>query len=49
MKEARKWDIVEKYNEETHQKGETLPEQQQVYRIKVVTTFLRAGVPLNKL
>ena len=29
--------------------GETLPEQHRLYRIKVVRTFLLAGVPLNKL
>lgn len=38
-----------KHNEEQHLRGETLPEQQQVYRVKVVTAFLRAGVPLSKL
>ena len=45
-KEAREKDIVEslrKYNKET------LPEQQQVYRVKVITAFLKAGVPLNKM
>ena len=30
-------------------KGETLPEEQRLYRIKVVKTFLRCGVPLNKI
>ena len=29
--------------------SETLPEQHCLYRIKVVCTFLLAGVPLNKL
>ena len=37
------------HNAETHLVGETLPEEQQVFRVKVVTTFLRAGVPLGKL
>ena len=32
-----------------HLKGETLPQAQRVYRVKVVRTFLRAGVPLNKI
>ena len=36
-------------NEATHQKGETLPQDQRIYRVKVVQTFLRAGVPLSKL
>lgn len=28
---------------------ETLPKEQQMYRVKVVAAFLRAGVPLNKI
>ena len=32
-----------------HPKGETLPIDQRVYRVKVVRTFLRTAVPLNKL
>ena len=50
-KHARKRDIVEslkKYGEEAHPRGETLPEQQQIYHVKVVTAFVWAGVPLNK-
>ena len=37
-----------KHNEEQHLREETLPEEQQVYRVKVFTAFLRAGVPLSK-
>ena len=51
-KEAREQDIamaLMKYNEKEHLSGETLPEEQQVYRIKVVMAFLRAGIPLSKL
>lgn len=51
-KEAREQDIataLRKYNSEVHPRGETLPESQQIYRIKVVRAFLRAGVPFNKL
>ena len=51
-KEAREQDIAQalkKYNSECHPRGETLPESQQVYRVKVVRTFLQAGVPLSKL
>ena len=51
-KEAREQDIAQalkQYNSERHSRGETLPESQQVYRVKVVRTFLRAGVPLSKL
>jgi len=45
-------DIVEamkKHDEETHPKGESLPDEQRVYRARVVMAFLRAGVPLSKL
>ena len=30
-------------------KGETLPAEMQVYRVKVLTAFLHAAVPLSKL
>lgn len=40
---------LRKYNEDVHGRGETLPEQQQVFRVKVVKTFLQAGVPLSKI
>ena len=40
---------MKKYNEQVHGRGETLPEQQQVFRVKVVKTFLQAGVPLGKV
>jgi len=39
---------LQKYNEEVHGRGETLPEPQQVFRVKVVKTFLQAGIPLSK-
>ena len=48
----READIAEslaKYNSEVHPKGETLPLSQQVFRVKVMKTFLQAGVPLNKI
>ena len=51
-KEAGKHDIAQalkQYNSEWHSQGETLPESQQVYQVKVVQTFLQAGVPLSKL
>lgn len=51
-KEAREMNIadaLQKHNEEVHLKGETLPDGQKVFRVKVVKCFLRAGVPLNKL
>ena len=52
VKEKREQDIAQSlvvHNAEVHQIGESLPLPQQVYRVKVVTSFLRAGVPLNKL
>ena len=50
--EAREKDIalaLHRHIEVTHQKGEALPEEPRVYRVKVVQTFLCAGVPLAKL
>ena len=50
--EAQESDLAQslvKYNQEVHTKGETLPIDMQVYRVRVVTTFLRAAVPLSKL
>ena len=29
--------------------GECLPEKQRIHRIKVLSSFLKAGVPLNKI
>ena len=50
-KEIRERDIARslKAHDESHPRGETLPIDQRVYRVKVVTFFLRAGVPLSKL
>ena len=51
-KETREHDIAQalvEYNSEEHMKGETLPPEVQVYRVKVVSAFLRAAVPLSKL
>lgn len=52
LKEARECDLakqLKQHNSSTHLVGETLPEEQQMYRVKVVTAFLRAGIPLNKV
>ena len=52
LKECRERDIAEsliKHNESTHQEGESLPVDQQVYRVKVASTFLCAGVPISKV
>ena len=51
-KEKREKDIAEslkKYDEIEHPSGETLPTSVRVYRVKVCTTFLRAGVPINRI
>ena len=51
-KEAGERDIVKElavYNENTHMVGETIAGNMQVFCVKVLSTFLRAGVPLNKL
>jgi len=51
-KEAGERDIAKElavHNEETRMVGGTLTENTQVFRVKVVSTFMRAGVPLNKL
>lgn len=50
-KEKREADIavaLRKYDSQVHPSGETLSDAVHVYRVKVVTTPLRAGVPLNK-
>lgn len=50
--QQRELDIAEKlqeYNSQEHTSGESLPKNKQVYRIKVVSTFLRTGVPLAKI
>ena len=51
VKEAGEQDIAVALQkmEDEHLKGETLPTDQRVFRVKVVCTLLRAGVPLNKL
>ena len=37
------------FNDQEHLAGENLSSDRQVYRISVITTFLKAGVTLNKL
>ena len=51
-KEARERDLAEtlqKSNDDVHLRGETLPQTQQVFRVKVLKSFLQAGIPLNKI
>lgn len=42
-------DMLVTYDKTTHPVGEGLSESVRVYRVKVVRTFLRAGVPLQKV
>ena len=52
QKEAREVDIavaMKQNDDATHRKGETLAEEQRVYRVRVMKAFLKAGVPLAKL
>ena len=45
-------DIVQalkKYDAEVHPSGETLPDSVRVYRVKVLRTFLKSGVPISKI
>ena len=51
-KETRDQDIANKlatYNAQIHVVSENVAENIQVFCVKVVSTFLHAGVPLNKL
>ena len=52
VKEAKERDIAAalcKMDESQHPKGETLPTNQTVFRVKIVRAFLRGGVPLCKI
>ena len=51
QKKVKDQDIAQslrKYNDEIHARGETLQEYQQIFRVKVVKTFLLASVSLSK-
>ena len=41
--------MLRKYDKDEHPNGETLSEEVRVYKIKVVTSFLKARVPLSKI
>ena len=52
LKSLKEQDIAEalsKHNSDVHLRGDTLPVSQQVYKVKVVTSLLRAGIPLKKV
>ena len=38
--------LFKKYDEEVHYTGERLPDNVRVYRIKVLSCFMKAGVPI---
>ena len=51
-KQSRERDISEafkSYEQEVHPSGETLSEVHKLWRVKVVTTFMKAAVPLAKV
>ena len=50
-KEAVERDTAQAFRaaETEHPRGETLPEDQRVYRVRVVRVFLHTATPLNKL
>jgi hypothetical protein len=51
-KERREMDIAKellKYDSEAHPSGETLPSSTRIYCVNVVTTLLKAGIPLSKI
>ena len=51
-KRSREHDISEafkSYEQEIHPSGETLSEVHKLWRVKVVITFMKAGVPLAKV
>ena len=37
------------HDKETHRKSETLPEEQNVYRVRVIMALMKAGIPIGKL
>ena len=46
------WEITEslrQYDKKVHGVVETLPDSTRVYRVKVITTMLKAGIPLSKV
>ena len=42
-------EALKKYDAVVHPSGETLPESVRVYRVKVLRTFLKSGVPISKI
>ena len=42
-------DAMKNYDKEVHPRGEMLSDNQRVFRVRVLKTFLKAGVPLHKM
>ena len=37
------------HDEETHRNGETLPEEQNIYGVRVCMALMKVGIPIGKL
>ena len=42
-------ELLRAYENKVHPRGETLPENQKLYHVKVIKAFLRAGIILSKI
>ena len=42
-------EALKRYDKSVHPVGETLPDSTRVYRVKLVSEFLKAGIPLSKI
>ena len=41
--------VLKRYDKSAHPVGETLPDSTRVYRVKVVSEFLKTGISLSKI
>ena len=41
-------EALKRYDTSEHPKGETLPDSVRIYRVRVLTSLLKSGIPLNK-
>ena len=42
-------EVLRTYDDRNHPKGETLSMESRVFRVKIITAFLKAGVAINKI
>ncbi len=49
QKERGLVEMLQAYDNDVHPVGESLPDSVHVYRLKVLSCFMKAGVPINKL